>query len=201
MKKTNSKLPTRGGLRPGAGRKIGSSPYGENTKLMRIPESVVSTVQDVLVACKAKRLEERFKKDVLYPTQNNQPIRRPLFGHKVPGGFPSPADDYIEGRLSLDEHLISNRNATFFVRAKGNSMVGAGIFDGDLLIVDKSISPTSGQIVIAFIDDEFTVKRLILHDNKTILKAENPRFKDIQLMEGQELQVWGVVTATVKKFL
>jgi DNA polymerase V len=201
MKKINEKLPTRGGARPGAGRKIGSSPYGENTKLMRIPESVVSAVQDVLAACKAQRLEKRFKKDVLYPTQDNQPIRRPLFSYKVPAGFPSPADDYIEERLSLDEHLISNRNATFFVRAQGKSMVGAGIYDGDLLVVDKSITPSSGQIVIAFIDGEFTVKRLILRDNKTILKAENPRFKDIQLMDGQELQVWGVVTATVKKFL
>ncbi len=200
MKQTNSKPPTRGGSRPGAGRKTGSSPYGENTKLMRIPESVVSAVQDLLAACKAQRLEARYKGDIVYPTLDSQPIRRPLFSHKVPAGFPSPADDYIEGRLSLDEHLISNRNATFFIRAKGNSMVGAGIYDGDLLVVDKSITPASGQIVIAFIDGEFTVKRLILRDNKTILKVENLRFKNIELKEGQDLQVWGVVTSTIKKF-
>ena len=95
------------------------------------------------------------------PALGTQPIRVPLFSHNVPAGFPSPADDYIQGRLSLDEHLIQHRDATFFVRSKGNSMVGAGIFDGDLLVVDKSLTPSSGDI---------------------------------------EVQVWGVVTSTVKKF-
>ncbi len=201
MKQANLKSSTRGGTRPGAGRKVGSSPYGENTKLMRIPESVVGTVKDVLAACKAQRLGARFKSDILYPALGSQPIRVPLFSHKVPAGFPSPADDYIEGRLSLDEHLITNKDATFFVRAKGNSMVDAGIFDGDLLVVDKSLTPSSGNIVIAIIDGDLTVKRLVLRDNKTILKPENPRFKEIELKDGQELQVWGVVTSTVKKFI
>lgn len=201
MNKTNPKSPTRGGSRPGAGRKIGSSPYGENTKLMRIPESLVSKVQDVLAACKAQRLDARFKNDILYPALDSQPIRLPVFGHKVAAGFPSPADDYIEGRLSLDERLIGNKDTTFFVRAKGNSMIDAGIYDGDLLIVDKSITPTSGQIVIAVVDGDLTVKRLVMRDNKTILKPENPRFKDIQLQDGQELLCWGVVTAAIKRFM
>ncbi|CAH1073317.1 LexA family protein [Candidatus Nitrotoga sp. 1052] len=201
MKQTNSKSSTRGGTRPGAGRKVGSSPYGENTKLMRIPESIVETVGGILAACKAQRLGARFKNDILYPALDSQPIRVPLFSHKVPAGFPSPADDYIEARLSLDQHLITNKDATFFVRAKGNSMIDAGIFDGDLLVVDKSLTPSSGNIVIAIIDGDLTVKRLILRDNKTILKPENPRFKEIELKDGQELQVWGVVTSTVKKFI
>ena len=200
MKQPDLKLSTRGGTRPGAGRKIGSSPYGENTKLMRIPESVVSAVQDVLASCKAQWLDARFKNDILYPTLDNQPIRLPVFGHKVAAGFPSPADDYIEGRLSLDEHLIGKKDATFFVYAQGNSMIGAGIYDGDLLVVDKSITPTSGQIVIAIVDGNFTIKRLVLRDNKTILKPENPRFKAIELQEGQELLIWGVVTSAIKRF-
>jgi DNA polymerase V len=129
------------------------------------------------------------------------PILVPLFGHKVPAGFPSPADDYIEGRLSLDEHLIANKDATFFVRAKGSSMVGAGIFDGDLLVVDKSLDPASGDIIIAIIDGDLTVKRFIKRGEKIILKPENPRFKEIELKDGQELQAWGVVTSTVKKFV
>ena len=129
------------------------------------------------------------------------PILVPLFGHYVPAGFPSPADDYIEGRLSLDEHLIPHKDSTFFVRAKGTSMVGAGIFDGDLLVVDKSLTPSSGDIVIAVIDGELTVKRFVQRDGKVILKPENPRFKEIELKEGQELQVWGVVTSTVKTFV
>lgn len=201
MNSLDSKPPKRGGVRPGAGRKIGSNLYGENTKSVRIPESMLSEVKEVLDARKAKRLEVHYKEDFLYPALDSQPIRRPLFGHNVPAGFPSPADDYIEGKLSLDEHLITNKNATFFVRAKGNSMIGAGIYDGDLMVVDKSITATSGQIVIAFIDGGSTVKRLILHDNKIILKAENRRFKDIELKEGQDLQVWGVVTSTIKKFV
>lgn len=129
------------------------------------------------------------------------PIHVPLFSHKVAAGFPSPADDYIEGRLSLDEHLVQHKEATFFVRAKGNSMVNAGIFDGNLLVVDKSLTPSSGDIVIAIIDGEMTVKRLIQRDGKVTLKPENSRFKEIELKEGQELQVWGVVTSTVKKFV
>lgn len=138
---------------------------------------------------------------ILLPSLGLPPIYVPLFGHKVPAGFPSPADDYIEGRLSLDEHLVRHREATFFVRAKGNSMVGAGIFDGDLLVVDKSLSPSSGDIVIAVMDGELTVKRLIRMGDRVILRPENPRFKDIELQEGQELQVWGVVTSSVKKFV
>ena len=128
-------------------------------------------------------------------------IYLPLFSHTVPAGFPSPADDYIQGRLSLDEHLIQHKDATFFVRAKGNSMVGAGIFDGDLLVVDKSLTPSSGDIVIAVVDGDLTVKRLIKRGDTITLKPENPRFKDIEFKDGQELQVWGVVTSTVKKFI
>ncbi|KXS32871.1 MAG: Peptidase S24/S26A/S26B, conserved region [Candidatus Gallionella acididurans] len=138
---------------------------------------------------------------ILLPAIGKPPILAPLFSHKVAAGFPSPADDYIEGRLSLDEHLISNKDATFFVRAKGNSMVGAGIFDGDLLVVDKSLTPSSGDIVIAIVDGDLTVKRLINRDGKVILKPENPRCQEIEFKEGQELQVWGVVTSAVKKFV
>ena len=138
---------------------------------------------------------------ILAPTIGRQPVLTPLFGHKIEAGFPSPADDYIEGRLSLDEHLIQHRDATFFVRAKGNSMVGAGIYDGDLLVVDRSLTPSSGDIVIAVLDAELTVKRLIKRDGMVILKPESPDFKEIVLKDGQELQVWGVVTSTTKKFI
>lgn len=103
--------------------------------------------------------------------------------------------------MSLDNHLIKHREATFFVRAKGNSMVGAGIFDGDLLVVDKSLTPSSGDIVIAVVDGDLTVKRLIRYGDKITLRPENPRFKEIEFKEGQELQVWGVVTSTIKKFI
>lgn len=140
-------------------------------------------------------------KTINAPALGQQRAHTPLYGHKVEAGFPSPADDYIEGRLSLDEHLIQHRDATFFVRAKGNSMVGAGIYDGDLLVVDRSLTPSSGDIVIAVLDAELTVKRLIKRDGMVILKPENPEFKEIVLKDGQELQVWGIVTSTTKKFI
>lgn len=168
---------------------------------MRIPQSAVGAVSGILDACKAQQQQQRFRQDILQPALHSKPIRVPLFSHKVAAGFPSPADDYSEGKLSLDEHLIRHRESTFFVRAKGNSMVGAGIFDGDLLVVDKSLTPASGDIVIAVIDSELTVKRLIRRGSKVILQPENARFKDIELKEGQELQVWGVVTSAVKKFV
>jgi len=103
--------------------------------------------------------------------------------------------------LSLDEHLVAHRDSTFFVRAKGNSMVDAGIFDGSLLVVDRSLSPGIGDIVIAVVDGEMTVKRLGWRNGQYVLKPENSSYPEIQLKEGQELQVWGVVTSTVRKFL
>ena len=138
---------------------------------------------------------------IQFPDPNGQRVHVPLFGDKVQAGFPSPADDYVEDRLSLDEVLIPHKEFTFFVRAKGNSMVGAGIFDGDLLVVDKSITPALGDIVIAVIDGELTVKRLAKRGETIILKPDNPLFKEIEIKEGQELQVWGVVTSSVKKFV
>jgi DNA polymerase V len=135
------------------------------------------------------------------PAMGKTPIYLPLFSHTVAAGFPSPADDYIEGRLSLDEHLVQHKEATFFVRAQGDSMVDAGIFNGDILVVDKSLTPVSGHIVIAVVDGDLTVKRLIKRGGKIMLKPENARLKQIEFIDGQELQVWGVVTSTIKKFI
>jgi DNA polymerase V len=127
------------------------------------------------------------------------PIRLPLFGHKVPAGFPSPADDYMEGLISLDEELIPHKTATFFVRARGNSMTGAGIYDGDLLVVDKSLEPLSGDIVIASVDGDITVKRFIQEGSIIKLRPENSAHKEIVFQEGQELQIWGVVLSSTTK--
>lgn len=126
--------------------------------------------------------------------------RLPMFGSPVPAGFPSPADDYIEGRLSLDEHLIQHKDATFFVRAKGNSMIEAGISDGSILVVDKSLKPAIGDIVVAVVEGDFTVKYLGKRGDSVVLKPANARYKEIEFKDGQELEIWGVVTSTVKKF-
>ena len=126
-------------------------------------------------------------------------LARPLFLSRVPAGFPSPADDYVEGALDLNEHLIAHREATFFVRVKGHSMTGAGIRDGDLLVVDRALEAASGDIVVAVVDGELTVKRLWRRAGRVRLLAEHPGFAPIEFREGQELTVWGVVTSVIHR--
>jgi DNA polymerase V len=130
---------------------------------------------------------------------NPRRVLRPLFISRVPAGFPSPADDYIEGALDLNEHLIAHREETFFMRVQGHSMTGAGIHDGDLLVVDRSLEAGHGDIVVAVIDGELTIKRLSKRDGRVRLLAENPAFAPIELKDGQELAVWGVVTSIVRR--
>ena len=127
------------------------------------------------------------------------PVARelPLYGHKVSAGFLAVADDYVEGRLDLNQLLVRNRSATFFLRVKGDSMTGAGIHDGDIIVVDRSLKPADRSVVVAVVDGELTVKRLRLHDGCAELHAENPNYVPIRLQEGQELTVWGVVTSAV----
>ncbi|QOZ83181.1 MULTISPECIES: LexA family protein [Chromobacterium] len=121
-------------------------------------------------------------------------------GVPVRAGFPSPADDYLDDAISLDAYLIADPAATFLVRVRGDSMRGAGIDEGDLLVVDKGLTPNHGDIVIAVVDGEFTVKRLHSLRGRCALIAENPAYPPIKLADGQELQVWGVVRGCVKRF-
>ena len=111
--------------------------------------------------------------------------------------FSSPADDFLERHLDLNEYLIPHPSATYFVRVKGESMINAGIHDGDLLIVDRSVEPRDNKVVIAIIDGQLTVKRLKKHDHKFILVAENPTFPPIELNEESNVGIWGVVTNVI----
>ncbi|MGQ1128581.1 LexA family protein [Acinetobacter baumannii] len=122
----------------------------------------------------------------------------PLAIEKVSAGFPSPAQDYIDRSLDMNEHLIKNETATFIVRVASLSMLNAGIDIDDELIVDRSLDAKHGDIVIALIDNEFTVKRLMIDEKGQWLKAENPDYKNIYLADGQELIIWGVVTHIIK---
>lgn len=124
-------------------------------------------------------------------------ISIPLAIEKVSAGFPSPAQDYIDRSLDMNEHLIKNEEATFIVRVASLSMLNAGIDVDDELIVDRSLDAKHNDIVIALIDNDFTVKRLMIEE-KRWLKAENPDYADIHLREGQELIIWGVVTYILK---
>lgn len=117
---------------------------------------------------------------------------------KINAGFPSPAQDYIDKALDMNEHLIKNETATFIVKVASLSMLNAGIDIDDELIVDRSLDAKHGDIVVALIDNEFTVKRLMIDETGQWLKAENPDYKDIHLLDGQELLIWGVVTCIIK---
>ncbi|XKH58715.1 translesion error-prone DNA polymerase V autoproteolytic subunit (plasmid) [Citricoccus nitrophenolicus] len=109
-------------------------------------------------------------------------------------GFPSPAQDYTTSEIDLTEHLMPNRVSSYLVRARGHSMTGAGIWDGDELIVDRSIRPQPGHVVIAVIDDELTVKRLHVRGGQVVLSPENPGYPDIVVPSLSDLKIWGVVT-------
>lgn len=125
--------------------------------------------------------------------------QRALLRRAIPAGFPSPADDYVEQRISLDDHLIQRRESTFFMRVAGESMRGFGIFDGDLLVVDRARPATHGCVVIAVVDGEFTVKQLLRTPDGQILRAAHPDYSDIHIKPEQDFAIWGVVSWNVHK--
>jgi DNA polymerase V len=120
-----------------------------------------------------------------------------LYEQPIPAGFPSPADDHLQEKLDLNKHLIKHPAATFFVKVTGHSMLGAGIHDGDMLIVDRSLEPTHGRIIIAVINGELTVKRLQIERDRILLVAENLEYPPIQVQEMDEMLVWGVVVTVI----
>ena len=123
----------------------------------------------------------------------------PMFSDAVQAGFPSPAEDHIDMDLNLNDHLVQNPSATFCVKAIGESMKDAGIQSGDIMIVDKSLEPQNRSIVIAVIDGEFTVKRLLIKAGKLWLQPENSDFKAIEITDDNEFVIWGIVTNVIKK--
>lgn len=165
----------RGGQRQGAGRRTGSGKFGEPTKAVRIP---LSEVDNVL-----RLVQHRF-------------YRLPFFQHAVSAGFPSPAEDEMEV-LDLNELLIKHPSATFFLRVSGSSMIKAGIHHGDILIVDRSLAPVPGRIVIASLNGELTVKRLHKIGDRMQLVAENDDYLPIDITEEMDFRIWGVVTNAI----
>lgn len=233
-----------GGARTGAGRPKGQGRFREPTRPVRVPESLLGTLQDWLTAHaqgatptppantsaptppaspaqirpfptpktprsnQSSRINERAHvpahvqadvTDIRYPAGNPHPLPLPLYGSRVSAGFPSPADDYLEDTLDLNEHLIAHPAATFMVRVSGDSMLGAGIHPGDILVVDRSLEATDGRIVIAVLDGELTVKRLSLRGKNVRLLPENPDYAPIIVRETQDFSVWGVVTSVIHK--
>jgi DNA polymerase V len=171
-----------GGARAGAGRPRGQGKFGEATQAVRIPKSRIHEV-------------------MRYLSKEGNEYHIPLYASTVRAGFPSPADDYIETTLDLNEHLIKHPAATFFVRASGESMIHAGIHSGDILVVDRSIEAAHGKIVIAALNGELTVKRLSRQQGRVKLVAENPDFPSIDITDEHDLVIWGVVTNVIHSVL
>ena len=134
------------------------------------------------------------------PVVASAPCPLRLYACRVAAGFPSPADDHLEGPLDLNEHLVAHPAATFVVRVEGDSMVGAGIRDGDLLVVDRAREARSGSIVVAVVDGALTVKRLRVGRQGVRLEAENPAYPPIVVREGGDLVVWGVVAHAIRSY-
>jgi DNA polymerase V len=171
---------TKGGRRQGAGRPTGTGRYGEPTVPVRVPASQVGKVKEMLAAGGVA-----------------DAATRPLYGGMVQAGLPAAADDHIEAELNLHNYLVTRPAETFFVRAQGQSMINAGIFDGDLLVVDRSIAPRHGLVVVAALDGELTVKRLEMAGQRLRLLPENPAYPPIEVGEEQNCHIWGVVTSVV----
>jgi len=165
-----------GGIRKGAGRPKGRGQYGEQTKPVRLPISLI---------------------DVVMKFVESKGFKLPLYGSKVSAGYPAPGDDHIEKQLDITEYLIKEPSATFFVRASGSSMIGAGIHENDILVVDKNIPPVTGKIVVVAMDGQLTVKRLYKNGEKLFLMPENEAFEPIEAKEGNEIHIWGVVTNVI----
>ena len=122
-----------------------------------------------------------------------------LVNQEISAGFPSPADDFKEIRISLDRELVKNPEATFYAKVSGDSMIEAGLNDGDLIVIDRSLDPKNGKIAICLVDGEFTVKRLKRDKNKFYLMPENKKYKPIEISEENRLTIWGIVEYVIKK--
>lgn len=192
--KTSYSKTSHGGSRPGAGRK---STHREPTQVVRVPQSCVPILKHMIA--NLVQLRQDTRSDVLKPSTILSKLQRPLFSAAVPAGFPSPADDYIENHLDLNEYFIQHPAATFYVRVKGESMKNAGIFPDDILIVDRTLKPIHGAIVIAVVDNELTVKRLYKKNGQLELRPENPVFPVIKIQGDMELMIWGVVSGVIRK--
>lgn len=185
----------RGGKSTGAGRPKGTGKYGEATKTVRLPESKIVDIQSWLQEQKREGLSESI--EAIYGCDVSTKLELPLYLCPAAAGFPSPADDHLDTNLDLNAFLVNSPASTFFLRASGNSMTGASINDGDLMVVDRSFEALHDDIIIAVVNGEITVKRLHWIDEEILLIPENSNYKPIAITENSEFQIWGVVTDVI----
>ncbi|WP_036302103.1 LexA family protein [Methylotenera sp. L2L1] len=200
-----SKIHKAGGKREGAGRKIGSGKFREQTSVLRIPTSQAPVIKDFLAAYQRKKMTTDL--DVVtefeLPALATQSIELPLYSSKVSAGLPSPAEEHVEQRLDPNDFLIDKKDTTFFVTIQGYSMVDIGLLPGDKAVVDRSKIASIGDIILAVIDGEFTIKTLsrTKEGNIRLLPANSTgTYSPINITEEMNFEVWGVVTGSFRRF-
>ena len=176
----------RGGL-SGAGRRRGPA-----TKAVRLPVPLADLVRQF--ASRKRGGEVAAFIDV----EGRSALRVPMMAWSAAAGFPSPAEDYVDRPQDFNELLIEHPAATFAIRIEGESATGAGIFPGDIAVVDRAREPVNGSIILALLDGACTVKRYRIKDNTVWLQAENPAFADMPLADGQSFEVWGIITRSIR---
>jgi DNA polymerase V len=191
--------------RPGQGRKVGTGKFGEATEVIRVPASQKPAISDFLKAYERKRLQAGLDPvtDIEQPALQLSQVKRPLFLSKVAAGFPSPADDHVEKRLDPNEFLIDQADATYFVTIHGYSMIDVGLLPGDKAVVDRSKNAAIGDIVMAMVDGEFTIKILgRSKDGSPRLMPANATgaYPVFEIKEGMQFEIWGVVTGSFRRF-
>jgi DNA polymerase V len=176
-----------GGRRAGAGRLPGPP-----TKVVRLPVPLADLARAIAAARKGGDIA------AFLEVEGRSALRVPMMAWSAACGFPSPAEDYVDRPLDFNELLIEHPAATFAIRIDGESMTGAGIFPGDIAVVDRAREPVNGCIVLALLDGAFTVKRYRIKDGAVVLQAENPEFPDMTVADGQSFEVWGVITRSIR---
>ena len=176
-----------GGARAGAGRR--SRPP---TKAVRLPVPLADFARELAAAKRGGDVA------AFIAVESRSAVRVPMMAWSAAAGFPSPAEDYIDRPLDFNELLIEHPAATFAIRIEGESMTGAGIFPGDIAVVDRARTPVNGSIILALLDGAFTVKRYRIRDGAVLLQAENPAYPDMPLSDGQSFEVWGVIMRSIR---
>lgn len=194
-----------GGKRLDAGRKFGTGKFGEDTSVIRIPASQAPVIKDFLAAYQRKKLSADLDTvgEFELPLINAKPTHLDLYSSKVSAGFPSPAEEHVEKRLDPSEFLIDQKDATFFVTIQGQSMIDVGLMPGDKAVVDRSKIASIGDIVLAVLDGEFTIKTLAKKKDGSphLLPANSTgAYSPIDIKEGMSFEIWGVVIGSFRRF-
>lgn len=195
-----------GGIRPNSGRKTGTGKFREATSVVRIPSSQESVIKNFLTAYQRKKLLSDLDPILEFeiPKLNVPTVAIPLYSSKVSAGFPSPAEDHVETRLDPSEFLIDQKDATFFVTIQGYSMIDIGLLPGDKAVIDRSKNASVGDIILAIVNGEFTIKILGRHT-----KTKAPRllpanstgaYSPIEITEEMNFEIWGVCTGSFRRF-